>query len=75
MLTLLKNAWDKSGQSGQARKYWGPSIPSRLSRVSRNRDKLPMRVPSRLPVPIAFELDCAPETTRPMSWPERTATD
>jgi hypothetical protein len=45
---------------------WVPIVQARLSRRQ--------RIWVHAPVLIHSELDCANETTRPMSWPGRTAT-
>jgi hypothetical protein len=77
MLATYKKGRDNSGHSGHPNKYRVSSVPSRMSRVLRTRDRKwqqpgPEDSIVLYRVPGDFALDCAVATTRPMSRTGRT---
>lgn len=77
MLASSKNGRDNSGHSGHPNKYRGFERPELVSRVFPTRDRKWGQTGGAAAVrrlrPGPSALDCVVPTTRPMSWPERTA--
>jgi hypothetical protein len=78
MLNLLRNARDKSGQSGQPHEHLELSVPPRVSRLERTRDKSwshvdALNLNAHDKTPIYPELDCAAKHEPSMSPAEALA--